>query len=118
MTPDEFFEGFETSRPVFEAVREAAEAAGPSTLGMTKSHIGLARRRQFAWTWVPGRYLGPGRAPLVLSVALRRKDGWPRWKQVVEPSPGPFMHHLELHEPGEVDEGVRSRLSEAWESAG
>ena len=118
MTLDEFFEGFETSRPIFEAVREAAEAAGPSTLRVTKSQIALARRRRFAWAWVPGRYLGPGRAPLVLSVALGRRDAWPRWKQVVEPSPGQFMHHLELHDPGEVDEEVRSRLSEAWESAG
>jgi hypothetical protein len=48
MTLDEFFEGFESSRPIFEAVREAAE---------------------------------------------------------------------KLHEPGEVDEEVRSRLREAWESA-
>jgi hypothetical protein len=118
MTLNEFFEGFETSRPVFEAVRAAAEAAGASTLRATKSQIAFARRRPFAWAWVPGRYLGPGRAPLVLSVALGRRDEWPRWKRVVEPSPGRFMHHLELYQPREVDEEVRSRLREAWESAG
>ena len=118
MTLDESFEGFETSRPVFEAVREAVEAAGPSTLRVAKSQIAFARRRPFAWVWVPGRCLGPGRAPLVLSVALGHRDAWPRWKQVVEPSPGRFMHHLELREPGEVDEELRSLLREAWECAG
>ena len=33
-------------------------------------------------------------------------------------SPGRFMHHLELQEPREVDEELRSLLREAWESAG
>jgi hypothetical protein len=67
---------------------------------------------------VPGRYLGPRRAPLVFSVALRHREAWSRWKQVVEPSPGRSMHHLELQEPREVDEELRAVLREAWERAG
>jgi hypothetical protein len=55
--------------------------------------------------------------PLVLSVSLRRRDGSPRWKKVVEPRPGHFTHHLELRSPKELDDEVPSRLSEAWREA-
>lgn len=46
-TLDESFKGFETSWPVFVAVREAADGAGLSTLRVTKSRIAFARRRPF-----------------------------------------------------------------------
>jgi hypothetical protein len=50
----------------------------------------------------------------VLTVGLRRRDGSPRWKQIVEPYPGRFTHHLELRSPGEVDAEVEAWLREAW----
>ena len=57
-------------------------------------------------------------APLVLTLALRRQDPSPRWKQIVEPYPGRFTHHLELFSPAEVDEEVENWLNEAWQLAG
>jgi hypothetical protein len=117
VTLDEFFEGFEESRPLFDAVRDAAEAAGPCTIRVTKSQVAFIRARAFAWAWVPGRYLGSGHAPLVLSLALCRRDSSTRWKQVVEPCPGRFMHHLEIRDVGDVDEEARSWVREAGEEA-
>ncbi|MHB1344909.1 MAG: DUF5655 domain-containing protein [Thermoleophilia bacterium] len=76
------------------------------------------RRRTFAWAWLPDRYLGLDHAPLVLSVALERRDGSCRWKQVVEPSPGRFMHHIELRCTSEIDDDVSRWLREAWVAAG
>jgi hypothetical protein len=35
----------------------------------------------------------------------------------VEPRPGRFAHHLELRSAKELDNEVRSRLSEAWREA-
>jgi hypothetical protein len=67
---------------------------------------------------MPDRYLGAGHAPLVLSVALRRRDASSRWKEVVEPAPGRFMHHLELRELADIDDEARAWLAEAWEAAG
>jgi hypothetical protein len=54
---------------------------------------------------------------LVLSVFLRRRHGSPRWKEVVEPKPGRFTHHVELGAAKEVDNEVRGWLSEAWRDA-
>ena len=46
------------------------------------------------------------------------RDHSPRWKQVVEPAPGRFTHHLELRSVDEVDDEVGGWLREAWEAAG
>ncbi len=119
LTPEEFFAGREESRIIFEALREAVDAAGAAQVRVTKSQVAFRRRRAFAWAWVPGKYLrGRRLAPLVLTVALRRRDASPRWKQTVEPVPGRFTHHLELRSPADVDDEVRSWLWEAWEGAG
>ncbi len=117
VTLDEFFSGYEASRRLFDALRGLVESVGESGLRVTKSQIAFERRRAFAWAWVPDRYLGGGHAPLVLSVALARRDISSRWKQIVEPSPGRFMHHLELYSAAELDDEVREWLREAWAAA-
>lgn len=117
MTLDEFFDGYEPSRAIFNALRKSVDAIGPAEMGVGKSQIAFRRRVAFAWAWVPDRYLRGGHAPLVLSVSLRRHDASPRWKEVVEPSPGRFMHHLELRDVGEIDGEVCQWLAEAYAEA-
>ena len=56
--------------------------------------------------------------PAVLSVALSRRVESVRVKQVVQPSPRVWMHHLELASPDEVDDEVAGWLREAWAEAG
>jgi len=79
--------------------------------------VAFWRRKAFAWTWMPGKYLQRNTAPLVLTVALRRRDISSRWKQIVEPRPGRFTHHLELYTIEQLDDEVRAWLQEAWEAA-
>ena len=67
--------------------------------------------------WIPSRYLKRAAAPLVLSIFLRRRLDSTRWKQVVEPAPGRYTHHLELYDASDVDQEVREWLREAWEEA-
>lgn len=117
MTLDEFFAGQETARGIFEAVAEAVATAGPAEIRVTKSQVAFRRRTGFASTWMPAMYLRRSDVPLVLTVALRRRDNSPRWKQVVEPVPGRFTHHLELRSAAEVDDEVRGWLREAWDAA-
>ena len=117
MTLDEFFAGQEESRQIFEALRTAVGALGPAEVRVTKSQVAFRRRRAFAWAWMPGAYLRGRHAPLVLTVALRRHDSSPRWKQIVEPAPGRFTHHLELRSTADVDDEVCSWLQEAWAAA-
>lgn len=115
---DGFFDGRHLAASLFRSVCEAVEAAGPSTIRVTKSQIAFSTRRAFAWVWTPDRYLrSPTLAPLVLSVALPRRDGSTRWKEVVEPSPGRWVHHLEIFRAEDIDVEVLAWLSEARAAA-
>ena len=117
MTLDEYFEGRPDARAIFEAVRQAADAIGPVEYRVTKSQIALARGATFAIVWIPGVYLHGRGAPLVLTLPLRHRDPSPRWKEVVEPHPGRFTHHLELWSPDDIDSEVIGWLREAWDEA-
>lgn len=118
MTLDEHFAGLEPSRRLFDTLAKAFEDLGDAEIKVTKTQVAFRRRVAFAYAWVPEKHLGSPAAPLVLSVALRRRDPSPRWKEVVEPAPGRFTHHLELSQPGQIDEEVVAWLREAWEGAG
>ncbi len=115
---DEFFVGYEASRPLFEALRVEIDTIGPTELRMSKSQIAFWRRKTVARVWIPARYLSGDSAPLVLTLGFRRRDGSPRWKEIVEPAPGRFTHHLELYSTVDLDEEVRDWLREAWVNAG
>jgi hypothetical protein len=117
MTLEEFFEGQDKSRQLFEALRRMVDALGAADLRVTKSQIAFRRRKAFAWVWLPGKYLRGRPAPLVLTLSFRRRDASPRWKEIVEPSPGRFTHHLEVSSAQDIDDQVRDWLREAWLSA-
>jgi hypothetical protein len=118
MTPDEFFAGHENSRPIFEALRETIEDLGPVEIRVTKSQVAFYRKKAFAWAWVPDRYLRGKHAPLVLTLGFYYRDSSPRWKEIVEPHPGRFTHHLELYSAADIDDEVRAWLQAAREAAG
>jgi hypothetical protein len=117
MKADEFFDDRSFSRSLYEVVREAAEGLGTADIRVSKSQIAFRRKRNFALVWMPEQYLKREAAPLVLTVLLPWRDESPRWKEVVEPYPGRFTHHLELYETADVDEEVREWLRQAWEEA-
>jgi hypothetical protein len=66
---------------------------------------------------MPGTYLRGRHAPLVLTLSFRHRDPSPRWKEIVEPKPGRFTHHLELYSATDIDDEVCSWLQAAWEAA-
>jgi hypothetical protein len=118
LTVEEFFEGYAGSRRLFEAVDKTLRGIGPADIRVTKSQIAFRRKKAFAWAWVPEKSLHRRAAPLVLSMAFRKRDPSPRWKQIVEPAPGRFMHHLELWSIEAIDDEVGAWLRAAWEAAG
>ena len=117
LTLDEFFTGQVDSRQLFDALLDLILTIGQAEIRVTKSQVAFWRQRAFAWAWMPGKYLHRRTAPLVLTIALRRLDPSPRWKQIVEPRPGRFTHHLELYSRVEIDDEVHSWLLEAWQAA-
>jgi hypothetical protein len=117
MTLDEFFKDRPDARALHRAVEGVVRTLGGCETRVSRSQIGFHRAHPFAATWTPARYLKGEAAPLVLSVYLRRRDGSDRWKEIVEPAPGRFTHHMELHAPEDIDDFVREILAEAWREA-
>jgi hypothetical protein len=115
---DGFFAGRPTAREVFRRVRSSLEATGGCTVRASRSQVAFRRRRAFAYLWLPGRYLTHPAAEVVLTVALGRHDPSPRWKEVVHPARGHWIHHLEVNDPTEIDDEVEGWLREAAERAG
>lgn len=112
ITLDEFFEPFPQSCVLFEALLLISGLSAQADMRVMKSQIVFKNKRDFAWVWIPGRYL-TGRqnlAPLVLSLAFPFRDESPHWKEIVEPYPGRFVHHLELFSPDDIDEWVLERI--------
>ncbi len=118
IAPEEFLDGNPLAAAVFERVRAILEPLGPVSIRVSKSQIAFRRRRGFAFIWRPSQYLGDRGVDAVLSIALGRHDGSPRFKQVAHPSPLHWIHHLEIHDPRDVDEEVAGWLAEAAERAG
>ena len=116
-TPEDFFDGFPDGLALYRAVERAIGAIGVADIAVTTSQIRFRRRTGFAYVWRPGRYLRSD-VPAVLSIALRREVASARFKEVAHPSTGVWMHHLELHDPVELDEEVRRWLAEAYDDAG
>jgi hypothetical protein len=113
MTAKDFFAGQPLPKELFVAVRREVDALGKVSIRVTKSQIAFRRHRSFAWVWIPGQYLKGKIAPLVLTLSLPSRDGSPRWKEIVEPAPGRFTHHLELYDAADIDEEVKTWLREA-----
>lgn len=115
---EDFFNKYESSFCIFQVICEFADSMGAIDYQVSKSQIALRRKKAFAWIWIPEMYLHGKTAPLVLTFSFRYRHPSPRWKQIVEPYPGRFTHHLELFTPQDFDDEVRGWLKDAWEAVG
>jgi hypothetical protein len=115
---DTFFGGHPFARAVHDHVAVMVDSCGPAETRITKSQVAFRRRRGFAYVWIPGRYLAHPGADVVLSIALRERIESRRWKEVVQPAPGTWMHHLEVRRLQDLDDEVSGWLRAAYASAG
>ncbi len=113
-----FFADFPESRSLFDMLMKQVWEPGSFDLRVTKSQIAFHRDHPFAWIWIPEKHLKRKAAPLVLSIVFPERDTSPRWKEIVEPSKGKFMHHLEIHSTRDIDEQVVIWFRRAWTTAG
>lgn len=116
-TPEEVFSGSPRGLELFRALVELLSVPKPPAVHATKSQVAFREKRGYAYLWWPGRYVD-STVPAVLSIALPRRIESDRFKEVVNPSPGVWMHHLELHSLDELDTEVLDWLREAREAAG
>lgn len=117
MTFLEYLSDHGDSRALFEQLRHLVLGLDDVIEVESKSQVAFRRRRTFAMAWAPGQYLGERGAPLVLSVALPVRDPDPRWKEIVEPRSGVFMHHLELRTAHDIDDQVEAWIELAYTAA-
>lgn len=114
---EEFFEGEPVGLGTFRRVDAALRALHDDVVvRVSRSQVAFRRHRGFAVLWVPGRYLRRAAAPVVLSVATRERIDSDRFTEVVHP--GPWMHHLEVTDPAQVDDEVLGWLRDAADEAG
>ena len=132
-TPEEVFRGSPRGLELCRAVeRLLADSVPPgeahpgdaqskaASLGIraTTSQVAFSgRRRGFAYVWWPGRYVR-SEVPAVLSIALHERLDSPRFKSVVQASPGLWMHHLELRAEEDLNPEVAGWLLRARDEAG
>ena len=105
------------SAQLLDAVRRVLAGIGPTEEIVSRSQVAFRRRRVVVRAWVPDQYLGGDHAPLVLTFDLAEQDPSDRWKQVLEPSPGHFTHHLEVWDLADLDTEVETWLRRAYASA-
>jgi hypothetical protein len=116
-TPEQVFSNSPDGLRICGAVRRILSGAVPASMHTTVSQVAFLNRRGFAYVWNPRRHLKTD-VPAVLSIALPRRLESSRFKEVVHPSPGVWMHHLELRAVEDVDDEVAGWLEEAFAAAG
>lgn len=117
MEPRGLLAGHPVAVSVYDRLCSCLVELGPFEVRTSRSQIAFRRRRGFAYLWLPGQYLKNPQAEVVLSIALGRRDGSERFKEVVHPARHHWMHHLEVHGPDEIDVEVVEWLREAMEHA-
>ena len=116
-TPEEVFRGSPLGLELLRQVERMLAGYAPSTIRATKSQVAFSGRRGFAYMWWPARYI-KSEVPAVLSIALPRRIESGRFKEVVSPAPGVWMHHLELRSMADLDDEVAGWLGDARREAG
>ena len=117
-TAEEFLADHPLGLAALAWVRRELAAEGPFGERVGRSQVAFRRRRPFAWLWLPGQYLTHPQADVVLSLGLGREVASARFRQVVQPSAGQWMHHLELGAETDLDDEVAGWLREAYARAG
>ena len=103
------YAGREDLRPIYEAVRAAAEALGPDVeVAPKKGSVSFRRARQFA--------LVEPKSKTRVELGLQLKGREPVGR--LEAAKGMTSHKVSLTSPGEVDDEVAGWLAAAYEAAG
>ncbi len=117
-TAEGFFAGSELGLATLTRVRDVLATHHGISERTTKSQVAFRRRTGFAFLWRPGQYLHHPAAEVVLSIGLPRRVDSPRFKEIAHPARTTWMHHLEVHAVGDLDDEVAGWLREAADGAG
>jgi len=117
-TAEGYLAGSEVGLATLARVREVLASHPDVVERTTRSQVAFRRRTGFAFLWRPGQYLRHPGAQVVLSIGLPHRVGAARFKEVAHPNASRWIHHLEVHEVGDLDDDVAAWLRAAADAAG
>jgi hypothetical protein len=117
MTLDDFFDGREDSRLIFDCLYEMIESIGPAEMRVQLTQIAFLGTKAFAYVTMHYKHQQGRGAPLILYMSLRHQDSSPRWRKIAQLPNHWFTHYIDLCSPNEVDDQVHAWLQEAWRLA-
>ncbi len=103
---------------LYEYFRHYICGLGDVEVSQTKAQASFGSSRKFAWAWLPQLWIANApKEGLVISFRLDHPVEHPVIKECLEPSPGNWMHHVEVANPSDLDENLRGWLRQAYELA-
>lgn len=101
---------------LFHVIYHFVGSLCPVTMEVLKTQVSFGAKTKFAWVWLPQIWIRKQpEDSIVLTFALRRRIADVRVKQVAEPRPGRFMHHVVIRWEADLDGEVRGWLREAYD---
>lgn len=115
-TLEQLFASRPAALSLFHAIHRYFGSLGPVTMEVMKTQVSFGAKTKFAWVWLPQIWIKKQpEDSIVLAFALRRRIADVRVKQVAEPRPGRFMHHVVIRREADLDDEVMGWLREAYD---
>src|SRR3954452_2613405 len=116
-TPEEHFSEAPLALEVFTRVATLIESLGGAEVKVSTTQGVFARCCVFAWVCTPPGP-NPATSPAILSIAYTHRIVSDRFRDVVQPRPNIWQHHLWVEHPDQLDEEVFAWLEAAYDDAG
>jgi len=115
-TLEQLFAGRPAALELFFVTRAVIESFGPVLMEVMKTQVSFGAKTKFAWVCLPQMWIRKQpEEGIALTFSLKRRIGDSRVKEVVEPRPGRFTHHVFIWTEADLDNEVRAWLREAYE---
>jgi hypothetical protein len=111
---NKLFEKYPGALELYLSIQQFISSLGGITIETTKNQVSFGTKRKFAWIWLPQKWVRAPHDSVTLTFALHERLESPKIKEVVEPYPNRFTHHVVITSPGQFDDEVRSWLKDAY----
>jgi hypothetical protein len=114
-TVDKLFGERKVALQLFRTVQSFIENLGEVNTEITKTQVSFGTKRKFAWVWLPQLWIkNQPKNSIVLTFALDHHIENKKIKEVVEPSPGKWTHHIVIKNSSDFNDEIKSWVEEAW----
>lgn len=113
-----FFTEYPETHKLFTLICSYIDSLGEINVEVMKTQISFGTKKKFAWIWLPQTWVkGAPANGVVLTVGLRRRIEHPKVKEIKEPYPGRFTHHIVLLNKSDFNDDIKGILKEAYDNS-